>query len=171
MARNQGPKEFEERVVQVRRVCKVVSGGKRMGFRVLAVVGDKKGRVGIGLGKAGEVVASIRKAMEAAKKNIIKVPLIGGTIPHMVKGRLGAAKIVIRPAPAGHGVIAGGATRIVLELAGVHDAVAKSVGSSNAVNMAKATVEGLKLLKDRAQVEKLRGKVLDIKFVQEQIDA
>lgn len=166
MAREQEPKEFEERVVQVRRVCKVVSGGKRFGFRVLAVIGDKKGRVGIGLGKAAEVVSAIRKAMETARKSAINVPLISGTIPHQVKGKLGASLVIIRPAPTGHGVIAGGATRIILELAGIKDAVAKSIGSSNAVNMAKATIDGLSMLKDQAAVEELRGKKIDVKYVQ-----
>ena len=160
-------KEFEERVVQVRRVCKVVSGGKRLGFRVLAVIGDKKGRVGIGLGKASEVVAAIRKAMDTAKKSAINIPLIEGTIPHRVEGKLGASLVIIRPAPAGHGVIAGGASRIILELAGIRDAVAKSIGSSNAVNMAKATMAGLKQLKEQSVIEELRGKKIDVTYLQE----
>lgn len=168
MAKPREVKEFEEKVVQVRRVCKVVSGGKRLGFRVLAVIGDKKGRVGIGLGKASEVVAAIRKAMDAAKKSAVSVPLIGGTIPHRVLGELGASSVILRPAPAGHGVIAGGATRIILELAGIRDAVAKSIGSANAVNMAKATINALRQLNEQAFIEELRGKKINVTYVQEQ---
>ncbi len=164
------PKEFEEKVIQVRRVCKVVSGGKRLGFRVLSVIGDKKGRVGIGLARAGEVVAAIRKSMETAKKNLVHVPLISGTIPHQVKGRLSKSVVVMRPAPSGTGVIAGGAVRTVLELAGVRDAVAKSIGSANAVNVAKATVEGLSRLKKREDLEALRGKKVFVKYRQETVE-
>ncbi|NQU17347.1 MAG: 30S ribosomal protein S5 [Candidatus Saganbacteria bacterium] len=165
------PKEFEERVVQVRRVCKVVSGGKRLGFRVLAIVGDKKGRVGIGLARASEVVASIRKSMEDAKKNLVTIPMIGGTIAHRVQGDLGASSVIIRPAPPGTGVIAGGSVRIVLELLGIRDAVAKSVGSANAVNVAKATVEALLNIQEQEKIEALRGKKIKVKYVQEPSNA
>lgn len=161
------PKEFEERVVQVRRVCKVVKGGKRMGFRVLAVIGDKKGRVGIGLGKAAEVVSAIRKSMEDAKKNIVTIPLTGGTIAHQTEGRNSSSSVVIRPAPTGTGVIAGGSVRVVLELLGVRDAVAKSIGSSNAVNVAKATVHALLSIRDQIAIEALRGKKINVKYIQE----
>lgn len=165
--RPQEDKEFEERVVQVRRVTKVVSGGKRMGFRVLTVIGDKRGRVGMGLGKASEVVSAIRKAMDAAKKELITIPMIGGTIPHETWGKLGASSVVIRPAATGTGVIAGGSVRVVLELAGVRDAVAKSIGSSNAVNVARATIGALLNLRDQEKIEGLRGKKVQIKYMQE----
>ncbi|OGC03888.1 30S ribosomal protein S5 [candidate division WOR-1 bacterium RIFOXYA12_FULL_43_27] len=168
--RSQEPKEFEERVVQVRRVTKVVSGGKRLGFRVLTVIGDKKGRVGMGLGKASEVVSAIRKAMDAAKKELITIPMIGGTIPHETRGKLGASSVVIRPAATGTGVIAGGSVRVVLELAGVRDAVAKSIGSSNAVNVARATISALLNLREQEHIEALRGKKMHIKYMQEKVN-
>jgi small subunit ribosomal protein S5 len=157
------PKEFEEKVVQVRRVTKVVTGGKRMGFRALTVVGDRKGRVGIGIGKAAEVSAAIRKGVEAAKKAMITFPLIGSTIPHEITGRLGASEVLLRPAASGRGVIAGGAVRVVLELAGIRDIVAKNIGSSSAINCAKATVEALINLKRQEQQEELRGKSLEVR--------
>ncbi|OGC37038.1 30S ribosomal protein S5, partial [candidate division WOR-1 bacterium RIFOXYC2_FULL_37_10] len=145
---------------------KVVKGGKRMGFRVLAVVGDKKGRVGIGLGRASEVSSAIRKSVEAAKKTLIVVPLIGKTIPHEIMGKLGASSVLLKPAPSGKGVIAGGSVRIVLELAGVHDIVGKSIGASNAINTARATINALSKLKTKASVELLRGKTVDVRYVQ-----
>lgn len=160
------PKEFEERVVQVRRVTKVVTGGKRMGFRALTVVGDRKGRVGVGLGKASEVSSAIRKGVDAAKKNLINVPLIVGTIPHEAYGKVGASTVFLRPAPAGRGVIAGGSVRIVLELAGVKDIVAKSIGSSNAINTARAALDALLTLKIEENESKLRGKKLNVRYVQ-----
>ena len=164
--RDNEPKEFEERVVQVRRVTKVVKGGKRMGFRVLAIVGDRKGRVGMGLGKASEVSSAIRKSVEAAKKALVTIPLIGGTIPHEVVGKLGASSVLLRPAPSGKGVIAGGSVRVVLELSGVRDVVAKSIGSSNAINTARATIVALKGLKVQSDVEALRNKKIDVRYVQ-----
>lgn len=156
------PKEFEEKVVQVRRVTKVVTGGKRMSFRALTVVGDRKGRVGIGIGKAAEVSTAIRKGVEAAKKAMITFPLTGTTIPHEITGRLGASEVLLRPAASGRGVIAGGAVRVVLELAGIRDIVAKNIGSSSAINCAKATVEALINLKRREQQEELRGQSLKV---------
>jgi len=164
--RDREPKEFEERVVQVRRVTKVVKGGKRMGFRVLTVIGDRKGRVGIGIGKASEVSSAIRKGVELAKRSLINVPLISGTIPHEIVGKLGSSDVLMRPAPSGKGVIAGGSVRIILELAGVRDVVAKSLGSSSAINMAKATLNALGLLKVQEDQEKLRGKSLNVRYVQ-----
>lgn len=164
---NEKEKEFDERVVQVRRVTKVVTGGKKLAFRVLAVVGDKKGRVGIGISKANEVSAAIRKAVETAKKRLIKVPLVGNTVPHRIIGRLGASEVLIRPAPAGRGVIAGGAARIILELAGIKDAVAKSIGASSAINVAQATLNALKNLRTVKGEEELRNKKLEVRFVQE----
>jgi small subunit ribosomal protein S5 len=160
-------KEFEERVVQVRRVTKVVTGGKRMSFRVLAVVGDRKGRVGIGISKANEVSAAIRKAVDTGKKNLINVSLIGHTIPHQVTGKLGASEVLIRPAPAGRGVIAGGAVRIILELAGIKDAVAKSIGASSAINVAQATLNALENLRTIEEEEGFRQKKISVKYVQE----
>jgi len=159
-------KEFEEKVVQVRRVTKVVTGGKRLGFRVLAVVGDRNGRVGLGIGKASEVAVAIRKAVEEAKKLMMTFPRKGTTIPHTVRGKLGASDVLLRPAPQGSGVIAGGAVRVVLELAGIRDIVAKNLGSSNAINSAKATLDALSSLKNLEELEKLRGKQINVRNVQ-----
>ena len=159
-------REFEEKVVQVRRVCKVVTGGKRLGFRVLAVVGDRKGKVGIGIGKAGDVSVAIRKSVESAKKKMVTVPMIVNTIPHEVIGKLGASEVLLRPAPSGRGVIAGGSVRVVLELAGIRDIVAKSIGSSSAINSAKATIDALRSL-TTLEAEKInRGKDIEVRFVQ-----
>lgn len=164
---DEGPKEFEEKVVQVKRVTKVVSGGKRMGFRALAVIGNRKGQVGVGVGKAREVSAAIRKAVEHAKKNMAQVPLIGDTIPHEVIGKLGASEVLLRPARSGHGVIAGGAARVVLEMAGVRDVVAKSIGSSAAINTALATLNALRALKTQETERLARGlNTLKIRFLQ-----
>lgn len=156
-------KEFEERVVVINRVSKTVKGGRRMRFSALVVVGDKKGRVGYGLGKANEVPDAIRKAIENAKKNIIRVPLVNGykTIPHAVTGVYGAGEVMLRPASEGTGVIAGGATRSVLELAGVTDVVTKCLGSRTKINVVRATVEGLKSLRTVEEVAKIRGKKIE----------
>jgi small subunit ribosomal protein S5 len=156
----------KEKVVQIRRICKVVKGGKKLGFRAVVVVGDALGSVGVGVGKANEVSSAIRKSVEDAKKHQIKVPIIGKTIPHETQGRSGASKVIIRPAPMGTGVIAGGAVRTVLELAGIADAVAKSIGASNPINTARATIEGLRMLSTRETQTELRGKPLDVKYVQ-----
>lgn len=161
----------QEKVVQIRRICKVVKGGKKLGFRAVVVVGDGGGIVGVGVGKANEVSSAIRKSVEDAKKHQIKVPMIGKTIPHETEGEWGASKVVLRPAPTGTGVIAGGAVRTVLELAGIADVVAKSIGSSNSVNVARATIEGLRVLKTLEQEEEFRGKKLDVKFVQSALPA
>lgn len=158
------PKEFEERVVKINRVSKTVKGGRRMRFSALVVVGDKKGRVGFGLGKANEVPDAIKKAVEAAKKNVIRVPLIANrTIPHAITGIYGAGNVVLRPAAEGTGVIAGGAIRDVLELVGCEDIVTKCVGSRTSINMVRATFAGLKALKTVNQVAKVRG--LEVKDV------
>ena len=157
----------KEKVVQIRHICKVVKGGKKLGFRAVVVVGDADGTVGVGVGKANEVSSAIRKSVEDAKKHQIKVPMVGKTIPHNTEGEWGASKVIIRPAPTGTGVIAGGAVRTVLELAGIADVVAKSIGASNAINTARATIEGLRALKTLAQAEEARGKKLEINFVQE----
>jgi len=158
-------------VVQIRRICKVVKGGKKLGFRAVVVVGDRAGMVGVGVGKANEVSSAIRKSVDDAKKHQIKVSMMGKTIPHDTEGKWDASKVILRPAPTGTGVIAGGAVRTVLELAGIADVVAKSIGASNAINTARATIEGLKSLKTLEAEEDFRGKKLDVKFVQTALSA
>ena len=150
--------ELQESIVNIRRVAKTVKGGRNMRFSVTVVVGDGEGIVGVGIGKAQEIPEAERKAIEDAKKNLIKVPMLGTTITHRNLGVFGAGKVLLMPAQTGTGVIAGSSVRTVLELAGVKDVRAKSIGSNNTVNMAYATIEGLKGLKTLEGVARLRGK-------------
>jgi small subunit ribosomal protein S5 len=149
--------DLEDRVVSINRVTKVVKGGRRLRFAVIAIVGDKAGHVGFGTGKAQEVPEAIRKAVEDAKKNLITVPIVGTTIPHEVIGHFGAGEVMLKPAVEGSGVAAGGAVRAVMELAGVNDVTSKSLGRNTNINMIRATVDGLKQLKTAQQVADLRG--------------
>ena len=153
--------DLEERVIEIRRVAKVVKGGRNFRFAAFVVVGDSNGHVGIGSGKAMEVPDAIRKAVEDAKKNLITVPRVGTTIPHEVVGHFGAGKILIMPAQEGTGVLAGGPVRAVLELAGVSDVRAKSTGSNNPRNMVNATMAGLKDIKTAESIARLRGKKVE----------
>ena len=153
--------DLEDKVIEIRRVTKVVKGGRNFRFAALVVVGDENGHVGIGSGKAMEVPDAIRKAVEDAKKNLIKVPMVGTTIPHEVIGHFGAGKIIIMPAQEGTGIIAGGAARTVLELSGLKDVRAKSLGSKNPRNMVNAAIEGLSSLKTAEDVARLRGKKVE----------
>ena len=158
---NEQVSEFKEKLVAVNRVSKTVKGGRNMRFSALMVVGDGKGRVGCGMGKAVEIPEAIRKGTEDAKKAMINVPIAGTTIPHEVVGVFGTGRVKLIPAPEGPGVIAGGPVRDVLEAAGISDIVTKSIGTNNKINVARATMQGLSQLRSAEEVARLRGKTVE----------
>ena len=153
--------ELDERVVDIARTSKVVKGGRRFSFRAVVVVGDNKGSVGVGVGRAREVPDAIRKGVERAKRDMRKIPMVGTTIPHQVVSRFSSAKVLLKPASPGTGVIAGGGVRAVVEAAGIKDILTKSLGSSNILNVVKATIVALDQLKDPEEEARLRGKPVD----------
>ncbi|WP_339033999.1 30S ribosomal protein S5 [Spiroplasma endosymbiont of Cantharis rufa] len=161
--RNREDNPYEERVVTINRVTKVTKGGRRFRFAAVVVIGDKKGRVGLGTGKANEVPDAIKKAIKEARKSLIRIPLAGSTVPHDVMGHYGAGKVMIKPARKGTGVIAGGPVRAVVELAGISDIYTKSLGSNTPINMIRATLEGLQQMQTPEQIARLRGTQVEVK--------
>lgn len=155
------PAEFKERLVSINRVAKVVKGGKNFRFTALMVVGNEKGKVGVGLGKAAEIPEAVRKGVEDAKRHMVEIPIVGTTIPHAVEGRFGKGHVRMLPAEEGAGVIAGGPARAVLEMAGIRDIRTKSYGSNNPSNCVKATIDGLAQLRTAEQIAKARGKSVE----------
>ena len=153
--------QYEERTIKVNRVAKVVKGGRRFSFTALMVIGDGNGHVGLGYGKAKEAGLAVQKGIEEARKNMFEVPIAGTTVIHPVLGEAGAGRVLLKPAAPGTGVIAGGAARAILEMAGIKDVIAKSLGSSNGINVAHATIAGLKALRKPEELAELRGKALD----------
>jgi small subunit ribosomal protein S5 len=160
IGRQQEESEFEDKVIHINRCAKVVKGGRRFSFAAIVVVGDKKGRVGIGLGKAGEVPEAIKKAGKQAKKNLMKIPMEGNTIPHQVTGCFGASQVLLKPAPEGTGIIASSSVRAILEVAGIQNILTKSIRRDNPHNVVKATLAGLKSLRNFADIAKGRNKTV-----------
>jgi len=158
--RQQEESEFEDKVIHINRCAKVVKGGRRFSFSAIVVVGDKKGRLGVGLGKAGEVPEAIKKAGKQAKKNLMKIPLEGNSIPHEVVGHFGASRVLMKPAPEGTGIIASSSVRAILEVAGIQNILTKSIRRDNPHNVVRATIEGLKGLRNFSDIAKGRGKTV-----------
>jgi len=157
---SQEESEFEDKVIHINRCAKVVKGGRRFSFAAIVVVGDKKGQVGVGLGKAGEVPEAIKKAGKQAKKNLMKIPMDGHTIPHEIIGHFGASKVLMKPAPEGTGIIASSSVRAIMEVAGIQNILTKSIRRDNPHNVVRATLEGLRSLRNMADIAKARGKTV-----------
>lgn len=157
---SQEESEFEDKVIHINRCAKVVKGGRRFSFAAIVVVGDKKGQVGVGLGKAGEVPEAIKKAGKQAKKNLMKIPMEGTTIPHEIIGHFGASKVLMKPAPEGTGIIASSSVRAIMEVAGIQNILTKSIRRDNPHNVVRATLEGLRSLRNMGDIAKARGKTI-----------